>query len=112
MMNNVTAMASGGKYSYGIRNLEYSSPTMTDVTATASGAANGSYGVSSSMYSSPKIRRASMDGGTYGLYTGTLSGSMVSQSTIIGGAYGDANYCVACDNGTGKALDGNCVFIP
>jgi hypothetical protein len=112
-MTGVTATASGGTKSYGVRNVEYSSPTMTGVTATASGGTEGSYGISSFMYSSPKIRRASMDGGTYGLYTGTLCGSMVSQSTIIGGAYGaNSNNCVACDNGTGKALDGNCVVIP
>ena len=108
-MSNVTATASGGTHSYGVYNY-YSSPTMSNVTATASGGSIASYGVLNYSSSSPKIRRSTMDGTTGGLYTDSTSTATVSQSTIIGGvnAGTGTKTCVACDNGSGTALNGSC----
>ncbi len=83
------------------------SPTLTDVTATASGGTY-SYGVSIS-YSNQKIRHSTMKGDADGLHTGSDSTSTVSQSTIIGGVGGTGTKtCVDCDNGRGIALNGTC----
>lgn len=110
-MTQVTATASGTGTNYGISNAYTSCPTMTDVTATASGGSNN-YGVYNRYESSaPTIRRSTLEGATNSLYTHSDTGctATVSQSTFIGGVSGGANNeCVACDDGSGNALDGNC----
>jgi hypothetical protein len=141
-MTNVTATASGGTNNYGVYNINSSSLTMTNVTATALGGETKNYGIynySSSptmtnvtakgsgtrwtscygiyndyISSNPVIRRTTMSGGTGGLYTETGCTAMVSQSTIIGGVGGTGTKtCVACDNGSGKALKTtDCSVLP
>jgi hypothetical protein len=113
-MINVTAAASGGAYNYGVYNNAlhpnslYPPTMMTGVIAKAA-AGTDSYGVFNTDSANPKIRRSTMDGQSLGLYTAQASTSMVSQSTIIGGAGGPGtNQCVACDNGTGTALNATC----
>jgi hypothetical protein len=111
VMKNVTARAyPGAKYSYGVYN-NNTSPMMIGVTANAGG--ENSYGVYNYNLSSPVIGHSTMNGSKNGLYSDHISAARVSQSTIIGGVGGaGTNTCVACDNGSGKALDGNCVVIP
>ena len=105
-MTSVTAEASGGTYNYSVRN-DSSSPTMTNVTATGSGGL-ANYGVINLVSSSPTMRRSTMEGDTYSLYTDSTTAT-VSQSTLIGAVHGGTkNTCVACDNGSGTALNGNC----
>ena len=111
-MINVIATASGGTYSYGVKNSS-SSPNMTNVIATASGGTQ-SYGVFNGL-SSPVIRRSTMEGDFRSLYgIGTVSETYtatVSQSTLIGATSTDTgavNKCVACDDGSGTPLDGDC----
>ena len=80
-MTNVTATASGGTYNYGVYN-NSSSPSMTNVTATASGG-NDSYGVVNDVSSSPTMMNviATATGGTnsnYGVYNYSSSPSMTN----------------------------------
>jgi hypothetical protein len=109
VMTQVIATASGGSWmNYGVYNFD-SSPVMTQVTATASGGTY-SYGVNNFLSSNPKISHSAMEGGTDGLYTDSGCMSTVSQSTIIGGVGGTGTMtCVACDNGSGTALNGSCL---
>lgn len=132
VMTNVTAKASGGTSSYGVYNF-YSSPVMTDVRTEAySGLTNigvnnyQSYAVMTGVLaqglngpgygvynidSSPSIRRSTMFGQTDGLYAdGTASYKVtVSQSTIFNGVGGSGTKtCIACDNGSGIALNTTC----
>jgi len=101
-MTDVTATASLGIFHYGVYN-NSSSPTMTDVTAKASGGAYYDRGVYNAS-SSPLIKRSTMDGDLDGLYADGDSTATVSQSTIVGGVGGDGGKtCVACDNGSGAA---------
>jgi hypothetical protein len=76
-MRDVTASASGGTNSYGVYN-NSSSPTMTGVTASASGGTD-SYGVYNNNASSPTIQNSVLiaSGGTsnYGIRNLALSGS-------------------------------------
>ncbi len=103
----LVVIGSGGNTSYGVYN-NSSSPVMTHVTATAT-EGGSSYGVLNYGNSNPKIRHSAMEGGTYGLYTNTGCTSTVSQSTIIGGVGGTGTKtCVACDNGSGTALNESC----
>jgi hypothetical protein len=107
-MTDVTALATGGERSIGVLS-SGSSPVMTAVTARASG--SDSYGIYNVGQSSPVIRRSTMKGGTDGLITSTNSTATVSQSTIINGAgvgLTGTNKCVACDNGSGVALNASC----
>lgn len=109
-MTNVTASASGGTDSCGVYNVSSSCPTMTNVTATASGGSSENYGVYNSSSSSPLIRRSTLEGEDYGLYSNSATAT-VSQSTIKNGAstYSTGtNTCVACDNGSGVALNSDC----
>jgi len=113
-MIRVSATASGPGTNYGISNFVSGStvpsfPTMTDVTALATG--GESYGVYNEGSSSALIRRSTLSGDTRGLYTvnGTAT---VSQSTIkygaqVGGGTG-THSCVACDNGSGVLLSASC----
>lgn len=108
-MTNITASASGGDFNYGVYNHHSSSPIMTNITASASGGADGNYGVGN-FNSSPVIRRSTLDAANYGLYSYT-SITTVSQSTIKNGVRTEMdgkNTCVACDNGSGVALTGDC----
>jgi hypothetical protein len=107
-MTGVTATASGGtERNYGVYN-SHSSPKMTNVNATASGGIK-SYGVYNEYYSSPVIKRSTMDGGVDGLFTDEYSTANISQSTIIMGiSGGGTNTCVACDNGNGTLLGDDC----
>jgi hypothetical protein len=111
IMTDVTATAFGGATkNHGINNLNSSSPTMTSVTAKGSGARlTSSYGIYNAYSSNPEIRRTTMSGSTDGLYADTGCTATVSQSTIIGGVGGTGNKtCVACDNGSGTALNASC----
>jgi hypothetical protein len=109
-MTNVTATASGGVSNLGVSNSSSSSPTMTNVKAMASGGTTDNKGVQN-FSSSPVIRRSTIKGTIDGLQVsgGTTT---VSQSTIIGGVSSDAGggtmTCVACDDGSGTALDADC----
>jgi hypothetical protein len=105
-MNNVTVTVSGGTSSNrGVEN--YSSLTMNNVTVTASGG-SGSIGVLDDG-SSSEIRRSTVKGGSSSLSSQGGTTATVSQSTLIGYvAGGTSNKCVACDDGSGKALDENC----
>jgi hypothetical protein len=105
-MTRVSATGLWGTTNYGVYNDNYSCPTMTDVTATAAWGTS-SYGVFN-YDSSPVIRRSTMRGLTHGLHT-DFGTTTVSQSTIINGASGATNNkCVACDNGSGTALNATC----
>jgi hypothetical protein len=104
-MTGVTATATGGNYGYGVSN-EASSPTMVNVAVKASGAKTENNGIYNND-SSPIIRRSTMEGNTRSLSTqgGTAT---VSQSTLIGSVWGGSfNKCVACDN-NGTALGTSC----
>jgi hypothetical protein len=110
-MTGVSVTASGGTYNTGVA-IDHSSVTMTHISATASGGTN-SIGVYNSS-SSSQIRRSTMDGGTSSLFTYDATAT-VSQSTLMGAAgFGGSgtNKCVACDNGSGTALDATCQPIP
>ncbi len=114
-MSNVSFTTSGfATNTYGVQNL-YCSLMMTNVNVTASGGIN-TYGVYNSS-SFAAISRSTMKGNSYSLVThipgGDTGKATVSQSTLIGPVSGGAlNTCVACDDGSGKALDGNCKPIP
>jgi hypothetical protein len=113
IMTDVTVTASGGTNSCGVLN-DYSSPTMTGVTLTASGATN-TYGSLNIHQSYPIIRRSTLTGGSYCLIMQNEATAKISQSTLIGNvlfAVAELTKCVACDDGSGKALDGNCQPIP
>ena len=104
VMTDIHIIASGGTSNYGVYN-QGSSPIMTNVHAVASGGSK-SYGTQNTSSSSPVIRRSTMNGGTDGLFTDTDSTTTVSQSTIINGVSGSGTKsCVACDNGSGGALN-------
>lgn len=104
VMTDIHIIASGGTSNYGVYN-QSSSPIMTNVHTVAFGGTK-SYGVWNSVSSSPMIRRCTMNGGTDGLFTDTDSTATVSQSTILNGVSGSGTKsCVACDNGSGGALN-------
>jgi hypothetical protein len=107
-MSNVSATASGGTDSWGVRNYS-SSPTMSNVSVRASAGSNNT-GITN-YYSSPAIRRSTIEGSSYSLFSDGAPASL-SQSTLIGPVYGGIsgtlNKCVACDNGSGTELPGNC----
>jgi hypothetical protein len=130
-MNNVTAIAAGGQYCYAVRG-NSSSPTMNNLTAVAFAATQanagmlfvassspvmtnvtimGDHGVAIYSSSSATISRSTINGSLVGIQTSDGT-AKVSQSTIVNGAVGGNIACVACDNGSGKALDGNCNLIP
>ena len=113
-MSNVNATASGGTgQSIGVYNYVSSSPMMTNVTATATATGEElSIGVYCGSSDPTIIRRTTMEGDTNGLYI-TNATVTVSQSTIIGGvSTSGTKTCVACDNGTGTALLGDCTTTP
>lgn len=104
----VTLTASGGGYNYGVYSVSYSSPTMSNVSITASGGTD-SCGVYNWNHSYPAIRRSTIEGGYYSL-SSALSAPSLSQSTLIGPVSGGSdNKCVACDNGSGTALNEHCL---
>ncbi len=73
----------GGTDSYGVLNQNSSSPTMTNVTATASGGSN-SYGVQNQNSSSLTIRNSSLIGGSNSIKN---NGSTVKvANTMLDGA--------------------------
>lgn len=106
IMTEVTATASGGASNFGVNNY-YSSPIMTQVTATASGGLSG-YGVSNTS-SSPTIRHCTLDGTTNGV---DIDGgtTRVMQSSIIGGVGVSSGTlsCVHSDDGVATALGSSC----
>jgi hypothetical protein len=105
VMTDIHIIASGGTSNYGVSNNSISSPVMTNVHALAFGGTK-SYGVWNDSSSSPMIRRSTMNGGTNGLFTDTYGTATVSQSTILNGVSGSGTKsCVACDNGSGGALN-------
>jgi hypothetical protein len=85
-MDNVTATATGGTYNYGVSNY-YSSPSMSDVTATATGGTSNR-GVSN-VSSSPSMTNvtAAATGGTnnYGVYNNNSSPSMTNVTAAATG---------------------------
>ena len=101
-MTNVTATASGGTYHYGVFNTSSSSPTMTNVTATASGGTNN-YGVYDNDSSSPTMTNvtATASGGTssYGVYNISSSSPTMTNVTATGKS-GTANYGLYVSIGT------------
>jgi hypothetical protein len=91
-MTNVTATASGGSFSYGVFNSN-SNPTMTDVTATASGGSSANYGVWNQNNSSPTIRQSELSGTTDALAQTDGGSSKVALSQLVGGVGGGPVQC-------------------
>jgi hypothetical protein len=108
-MTNVTATASGGTSSYnvGVSNTYSSSPTMTNVTATASGAVSENCGVYNFSSSSPTMTNVTATGksGTYnyGLYHngGTV---LIDRSTFDGSTNSIFNQTGSTYIGTSKLV--------
>jgi len=94
-VSNVTTTASGaGSVKYGVYNSNYSSPTMTSVTVTASGG-GGSFGVYNS-YSSPAMTDVTVTavaGSSYGVYNESSSPTMTKVTATASGpsSYGIYN---------------------
>jgi hypothetical protein len=106
-MTNVSAEASGGNYADGMRS-ENSSASLKNVTAVGSGAALGSYGVSSDFSGTVEIQHSVLSGGTGSIVNAGNVTTFVAHSQLKGsvakfggtvvciGAY-DANYAsVTC----------------
>jgi hypothetical protein len=109
VVREVSTWASSGVTTVAIWNLS-STPTITNVTASASGGI--SYGVYNQSSSFPIIRQSVMEGQTNGLYTEADSRVKVGLSTIKNGAGGWNNKCTVCDDENGSALDQFCRWIP
>jgi len=86
-MTNVVATASGGTGSVGVSN-DASSPVMTNVTATASGGGTSNVGVSFLTSGSPTMNNVTVtaSGGiSYGVYNSASTNCMINNSVISGG---------------------------
>jgi hypothetical protein len=98
-MNNVTATATGSTNNYGVNNFVSSSPTMNNVTATATGGTNN-YGVNNYDGSSPTMNNvtATATGGTdsnYGVFN--FDGSSPTMNNVTATATG-SNYSYGVNN--------------
>jgi hypothetical protein len=81
-MNNVTATATGGtNTNYGVYNRSSSSPSMNNVTATATGG-TGSYGVRNVSSSSPSIRNSSITGTDRSIFNSFNNSSTASSAKV------------------------------
>jgi len=90
-LTHVTAIAWGGTDSYGVRNYNSSSPTMMNVTASASGGSEGwSYGVYNGSSSSPTMLNvtAAASGGAFstGVFNDSSSPTMLNVTATASGA--------------------------
>ena len=90
-MTNVTATATGGTFNRGVSNQSLSSPSMNNVTATATGGANN-YGVIN-ISSSPTIRNSSITGTTNSIFNDS-STAQVAVSMLDGLRDGGGIFCV------------------
>ena len=96
-MINVTATGSGGTFGRGVYFVDNSSGTMVGVSATGSGGSTNSFGVFSTVSSSPFIQDSILTGDTKGLRILSDSpGTRVVNSKIIGGALNDATVGTQC----------------
>jgi hypothetical protein len=94
-ITDVTATASGGTFSYGVFN-SGSSPTITDVTATASGGSSANYGVWDQTGSSPTIKQSKLSGTTNSLFHNPAFGggtAKVALSQLVGPVGGSSFQC-------------------
>lgn len=96
LMTGIIATASGGSYSYGIYNSNSSSPTMTNITATASQGTNNTFGVWNYGSSSPTMTNitatASGEGWVFGVQN--ENSSSPTMTNVIATASGPASYGV------------------
>jgi hypothetical protein len=110
-MTNVIATASGGTASYGVYNYG-SSPTMTNVTATALGGASENYGMHNSATGTYTILidRSTFEGSTNSIYNYNAGFTLkIGASKLVGSANTVGTYnCVASYDGNYAALDGTC----
>lgn len=88
-MTNVTATGFGGAYSYGVIN-QGSSPMMTDVKASASGATGGNYAVfnnssSPAMWNVAVTASGGTDTSNYGVYNSSSSPAMTNVTITVSG---------------------------
>jgi hypothetical protein len=99
-MTNVTATATGGANSdnYGVFNLSSSSPTMTNVTATATGGTN-SYGIYNNYTSSPTMTNvtATATGGTTNYGVNNFTSSPTMTNVTATATGGTTNYGIYND---------------
>lgn len=108
-LNNITANASGGTTATGIEVAFFSSPTLSNVIATGSGAANN-YGMSTEGSGGASIDRSTFEGATnsilnHGEFTLRIGGSKL----VGGGANAAGIYrCVNVYSGDYLPLDSSC----
>lgn len=98
-LTRVTAesIGAGGSENIGVYNYNSSSPTMTDVTATASGATSN-YGVYS-VDSSPTIKHSRLSGSTRSLFHGSPTGiTRVALTELVGPILGSSGNLRCFDN--------------
>lgn len=106
-MNNISATASDGAgHNFAVCNTN-SSPTMSYLTAVASGVKDN-HGVIN-FTSSPKIHHSIINGTTKGIFV-EGGATVITQSSIIGGVFVDGGSltCVTSDDGATTALDATC----
>ena len=106
-MNNVTATATDGQFSYGVYNNDESSPSMNNVTATAS------FGVYNDDESSPKIRNSSITGTSRSIFNTVVlplpATAHVADTALGGGVTGSSFTCVGVYTTDFVALGPNCL---
>ena len=107
-MNNVTATATDGNNNYGVYNFDSSAPSMSNVTATATGGGGDNYGVYNSFSSSPSIRHSSTTGDTNSIFNSNTSSVKVADTALGGNVTGSAFTCVGVYTTGFVALDANC----
>jgi hypothetical protein len=82
----------GGSFVYAVFD-NGSNPTMTDVTATASGGTSANYGVWNQTGSSPTIRQSKLSGSTFSLAQTDGGSAKVALSQLVGGVGGGPVQC-------------------
>jgi hypothetical protein len=107
-MTDVTATATGGVFSYGVRNYS-SSPSMMNVTATATGGGFSNRGVYNRSSSSPSIRNSSFTGDDDSIYNSGSSSAQVADTMLDGTvAAGGGLTCVGAYDETFSVLNASC----
>ena len=113
-MTNVSAIASDGSTNRAIRMQGYPvTAIMTGIHATAYGGSAENHGISIETDAAATIRSSTLEG-TIGLWIASTATAKISSTTLIGGATGTtANIsCIYVADENNNPLDANCLPIP
>ena len=112
-MTNVTATADSNNWthSYGVYNFDSSSPTMTNVTATGKNAVGNNMGVYNSLSSWPSIRNSSIAGTDFSIFNSGTSNAGVADTALGGVVAGSGFTCVGVYTTAFVVLDASCAAV-